>query len=127
MKGLSESDFKERLKNKNKNQRYNKNNNAVDGKIIQDQEVALMSAVAPKSAPPKPRKSNANMSKSKLNIFKRIFNMLFGKEEEEKKSTKPRRYYNKNRRYNKNYKYNKYKSNNRRNYTKNTRSKNNEE
>ena len=124
--GLSESDFKERLKNKNKSQRYNKNNNAADGKIIQDQEVALMSAVAPKSAPPKPRKTNANISKSKLSIFKRIFNMLFGKEEE-KKSSKPRRYYNKNRRYNKNYKYNKYKSNNRRNYTKNTRSKNNEE
>ena len=123
--GLSESDFKERLKNKNKSQRYNKNNNAVDGKIIQDQEVALMSAVAPKSAPPKPRKTNANISKSKLSIFKRIFNMLFGKEEE-KKSSKPRRYYNKNRRYNKNYKYNKYKSNNRRNYTKNTQSKNNQ-
>ena len=123
--GLSEFDFKERLKNKNKSQRYNKNNNAVDGKIIQDQEVALMSAVAPKSAPPKPRKTNANISKSKLSIFKRIFNMLFGKEEE-KKSSKPRRYYNKNRRYNKNYKYNKYKSNNRRNYTKNTQSKNNQ-
>jgi ribonuclease E len=126
--GLSESEFKEKLKNKNKNQRYNKNNdNAVDGKIIQDQEVALMAAVAPKSAPPKPRRSNTNMSKSKISIFKRIFNILFGKEEEEKKSTKPRRYYNKNRRYNKNYKYNKYKSNNRKNYSKNTRIKNNEE
>jgi ribonuclease E len=125
--GLSESAFKEKLKNKNKNQRYNKNNhNAVDGKIIQDQEVALMSAVAPKSAPPKPRRSSINTAKSKLNIFKRILNMLFGKEEEQK-STKPRRYYNKNRRYNKNYKYNKYKSNNRRNYKKNTQSKNNEE
>ena len=122
--GLSESEFKEKLKNKSKNQRYSKNNNAVDGKIIQDQEVALMAAVAPKSAPPKPRKSNTSTSKTKLNIFKRIFNILFGKEEE-KKTAKPRRYYNKNRRYNKSYKYNKYKSNNRRNYTKNTRSKNN--
>jgi hypothetical protein len=85
-----------------------------------------MSAVAPKSAPPKPRRSSINTAKSKLNIFKRILNMLFGKEEEQK-STKPRRYYNKYRRYNKNYKYNKYKSNNRRNYKKNTQSKNNEE
>jgi ribonuclease E len=125
--GLSESDFKERLKSKNKNQRFNKNNDkAVDGKIIQDQEVALMAAVAPKSPPPKPRRARANASNSRMNIFKRIFNMLFGKEEE-KKSSKPRRYYNKNRRYNKNYKYNKYKSNNKRNYTKNTRAKNNEE
>ncbi|MFL2551947.1 MAG: hypothetical protein ACJ0QV_00090 [Gammaproteobacteria bacterium] len=70
--GLSESDFKEKLKNKNKNQRHNKNNNkAVDGKIIQDQEVALMAAVAPKSAPPKPRRTTANTSKSKMNIFKK--------------------------------------------------------
>ena len=121
--GLSESEFKEKLKNKNKNQRNNrKTTNASDGKIIQDQEIALMAAVAPKSAPPKPKNFSRDKSGSKGNIFKRIFNIIFGKEEE-KTSTKPRRYYNKNRRYNKNFKYNKYK-NNRRNYTKNTRSRN---
>jgi hypothetical protein len=83
-----------------------------------------MSAVTPKSAPPKPKRTNRNASRSTMNIFKRIFNLFFGNKEEEK-SARPRRYYNKNRRYNKNYKYNKYKSNNRRNYTKNSRPKNN--
>ena len=40
--GLSESDFKEQLKQKNKNQRNNKKtDSSADGKIIQDQEVAL--------------------------------------------------------------------------------------
>ncbi|MDC0415470.1 Rne/Rng family ribonuclease [Gammaproteobacteria bacterium] len=125
--GLSESDFKEQLKQKNKNQRNNKKtDSSADGKIIQDQEIALMSAVTPKSAPPKPKRTYRNTTKSTTNIFKRIFNLLFGNKEEEK-SARPKRYYNKNRRYNKNYKYNKYKSNNRRNYTKNSRPKNNQE
>jgi ribonuclease E len=126
--GLSESEFKEKLKNRNKNNRNNKNNNkASDGKIIQDKEVALMSAVKPKSIPPKPSKTNQNRIKPRVNIFKKIFRIIFGLKEEESESKKPRRYYNKNRRYNKNYKYNKYKSNNRRNYNKNTRTKNNQE
>ena len=86
-----------------------------------------MSAVKPKSAPPKPRKSNQDRIKPGVNIFKKIFRAIFGIKEEESESKKPRRYYNKNRRYNKNYKYNKYKSNNRRNYSKNTRTKNNQE
>ena len=127
--GLSESEFKEKLKNKNKNNRNNKNNNkASDGKIIQDKEVALMSAVKPKSAPPKPNKSGKDRIKPRVNIFKKIFRLVFGLKEEETENQKPRRYYNKNRRYNnKNYRYNKYKSNNRRNYNKNARTKNNQE
>jgi len=125
--GLSESDFKEKLKQRNKNQRSNKrSDNSADGKIIQDQEVALMSAVTPKSAPPKPKRNNKSSAGYKVSVFKRIFNFFFGRKEEEK-SARPRRYYNKNRRYNKNFKYNKYKSNNRRNYTKNSRPKNNQE
>jgi hypothetical protein len=87
-----------------------------------------MSAVKPKSIPPKPSKANQNRMEPRVNIFKKIFRIIFGLKEEESESKKPRRYYNKNRRYNnKNYKYNKYKSNNRRNYNKNTRTKNNQE
>ena len=119
--GLSESDFKEKLKNRNKNNRNYKNNNkASDGKIIQDKEVALMSAVQPKSIPPKPRRSTQDIIRPRVNIFKKIFRVIFGLKEEESESKRPRRYHNKNRRYNnKNYKYNKYKSSNRRNYNKN--------
>ena len=91
--------------------------------VIQDKEVALMSAVKPKTSPPKPNYKKAN-SNSNLNIFKRIFQMIFGKEEERKKYSKPRRYYNKNRRYNKNFRYNKYKTNNRKNFSKNSNTKN---
>ena len=86
-----------------------------------------MSAVKPKSAPPKPKKSSIETVKPKVNIFTKIFRMIFGSKEEDNGNHKPRRYYNKNRRYNKNYKYNRYKSNNRRNYNKNTRAKNNQE
>ena len=127
--GLSESEFKEKLKNKNKNNKNSRNpNRAADGKIIQDKEIALMSAVKPKSAPPKPYKSSKDNTKPKTNIFKKLFRMIFGIKEEENGNQRPRRYYNKNRRYNnRNYKYNKYKSNNRRNYNKNTRAKNNQE
>jgi hypothetical protein len=87
-----------------------------------------MSAVKPKSSPPKPSKSSKDRMKPSVNIFKKIFRLIFGLKGEETESKKPRRYYNKNRRYNnKNYKYNKYKSNNRRNYNKNSRPKNNQE
>ena len=120
--GLSENDFKEKLKNKNN--KSNKNNNkASDGIVIQDKEVALMAAVKPKTVPPKPKYRKAD-SRSYTSIFKKIFQIIFGKDEEKKKYSKPRRYYNKNRRYNKNFKYNKYKSNNRKNFQKNTNSKN---
>ena len=58
--------------------RNNKNNNtASDGKIIQDKEVALMSAVKPKSTPPKPRKSTQDTIKPRINIFKKIPKLIF--------------------------------------------------
>ena len=120
--GLSENEFKEKLKNKNN--KSNKNiNKASDGMVIQDKEVALMAAVKPKTEPPKPKHKRTG-SRSYTNIFKKIFEMIFGKSEEKKKYSKPRRYYNKNRRYNKNFRYNKYKSNNRKNFSKNSSSKN---
>ena len=120
--GLSENEFKDKLKNKN-----NKNNKSInkasDGIVIQDKEVALMAAVKPKTVPPKPKYKKAD-SHSYTSIFKKIFEMIFGKNEEKKKYSKPRRYYNKNRRYNKNFRYNKYKSNNRKNFSKSSSSKN---
>ncbi len=121
--GLSEVDFKDKLKNKNN--RNNKNTNkASDGMAMQDKEVALMAAVKPKSSPPKPNYKNR---RSKLNIFKKIFQFIFGSKDDDKKYSKPRKYYNKNRRYSKNYKYNKYKTNNRRNFAKNSRAKTNQD
>ena len=82
-----------------------------------------MAAVKPKTSPPKPKYQKTNNS-SIFSIFKKLFNAIFGKENEKKKYSKPRKYYNKNRRYNKNYKYNKYKTNNRKNFLKNTNTKN---
>jgi len=120
--GLSENEFKDKLKNKN-----NKNNKSInkasDGIVIQDKEVALMAAVKPKTVPPKPKYKKVD-SHSYTSIFKKIFEMIFGKNEEKKKYSKPRKYYNKNRRYNKNFRYNKYKSNNRKNFSKSSSSKN---
>ncbi len=123
--GLSERDFKEKLKNKN-NKNSKHSNSASDGIVIQDKEVALMAAVKPKSSPPKPvqNKKGSNFS---LNIFKRIFQILFGKSTEKKKYSKPKRYYNRNKRFNKNFRYNKYKNNNRKNFTKNSSQKRNQE
>tara|TARA_B100001057_G_scaffold145110_1_gene145030 strand:+ start:1042 stop:2850 length:1809 start_codon:yes stop_codon:yes gene_type:complete len=120
--GLDERAFKEKLKNKN-NKSTKNTNKASDGIVIQDKEVALMAAVKPKTSPPKPKYRKTNNS-SIFNIFKKLFNVLFGKENEKKKYSKPRKYYNKNRRYNKNYKYNKYKTNNRKSFSKNTNTKN---
>mgnify|MGYP001398214302 FL=1 len=120
--GLSENEFKEKLKNRN-NKSNKSINKASDGIVIQDKEVALMAAVKPKTVPPKPKYKKAD-SQSYTSIFKKIFEMIFGKNEGKKKHSKPRRYYNKNRRYNKNFKYNKYKSNNRKNFSKNNSSKN---
>ena len=120
--GLDERAFKEKLKNKN-NKSTKNTNKASDGIVIQDKEVALMAAVKPKTSPPKPKYRKTNNS-SIFNIFKKLFNVLFGKENEKKKYSKPRKYYSKNRRYNKNYKYNKYKTNNRKSFSKNTNTKN---
>ena len=51
--------------------------------------------------------------------------MIFGDKEQDKPGKKPRKYYSKNRRYNKNFKYNKFRSNNKKNFTRNSRQKNN--
>ena len=92
--------------------------------MIQDKEVALMSAVSPKTLPPKPTRNVEQKGAKTQNIFRRIFKLIFGKKEEIKKNNKPRKYYNKNRRYNKNFKYNKYKNNNKKSFAKNSRQKN---
>ena len=52
--GLEESEFKKKLKNNTKDNKKNNNSDTADGMIIQDKEVALMSAVKPKTIPPKP-------------------------------------------------------------------------
>ena len=52
--GLEESEFKKKLKNNSKDNKKNNNSDTADGMIIQDKEVALMSAVKPKTIPPKP-------------------------------------------------------------------------
>ena len=84
-----------------------------------------MSAVAPKTKPPKPRTNKTKKDINKPNIFRRFLNILFGtKEKSDNKNKRPRRYYNKNRRYNKNFKYNKFKSNNKRNFSDNKNNKN---
>tara|TARA_Y100001935_G_scaffold53273_1_gene44493 strand:- start:13006 stop:14814 length:1809 start_codon:yes stop_codon:yes gene_type:complete len=122
--GLEEAEFKKKIKNNQRDNKKNKNTDAADGMVIQDKEVALMSAVKPKTIPPKPS-SKENRHIKKTNIFKRIIQLIFGQKESDGLSKKPRRYYNKNRRYNKNYKYNKYKSNNKKSYTRGPRQKNN--
>ena len=84
-----------------------------------------MSAVKPKTIPPKPS-VNGKINQEKTSIFKKIIKMIFGKNKEEDKLNKrPKRYYVKSRRYNKNFKYNKFKSNNKKSYTRNSRQKNN--
>ena len=122
--GLEEAEFKKKIKNNQRDNKKNKNTDAADGMVIQDKEVALMSAVKPKTIPPKPS-SKENRSIKKSSIFKRIIQLIFGEKDSDGSSKKPRRYYNKNRRYNKNYKYNKYKSNNKKSYTRGPRQKNN--
>ena len=124
--GLEESEFKKKLKNNSKDYKKNNNSDTADGMIIQDKEVALMSAVKPKTIPPKPSVNGKITNQEKTNIFTKIIKMIFGKNKEEDKLNKrPRRYYGKNRRYNKNFKYNKFKSNNKKSYTRNSRQKNN--
>ena len=124
--GLEESEFKKKLKNNNKDNKKNNNSDTADGMIIQDKEVALMSAVKPKTIPPKPRVNGKITNQEKTSIFAKIIKMIFGKNKEEDKLNKrPKRYYGKNRRYNKNFKYNKFKSNNKKSYTRNSRQKNN--
>ena len=122
--GLEEAEFKKKIKNNQRDNKKNKNTDAADGMVIQDKEVALMSAVKPKTIPPKPS-SKENRSIKKPSLFKRIIQLIFGEKDSDGSSKKPRRYYNKNRRYNKNYKYNKYKSNNKKSYTRGPRQKNN--
>ena len=124
--GLEESEFKKKLKNNTKDNKKNNNSNTADGMIIQDKEVALMSAVKPKTIPPKPSVNGKITNHEKTSIFAKIIKMIFGKNKEEDKLNKrPKRYYGKNRRYNKNFKYNKFKSNNKKSYTRNSRQKNN--
>ena len=124
--GLEESEFKKKLKNNSKDNKKNNNSDTADGMIIQDKEVALMSAVKPKTIPPKPSVNGKITNQEKTSIFAKIIKMIFGKNKEEDKLNKrPRRYYGKNRRYNKNFKYNKFKSNNKKSYTRNSRQKNN--
>ena len=124
--GLEESEFKKKLKNSTKDNKKNNNSNAADGMIIQDKEVALMSAVKPKTIPPKPTVNGNIKNYEKTSIFAKIIKMIFGRNKEEDKLNKrPRRYYGKSRRYNKNFKYNKFKSNNKKSYTRNSRQKNN--
>ena len=123
--GLDESEFKKKLKNNQKDNKKNKSSDTADGMIIQDKEVALMSAVKPKTSPPRPTR-NYNSAKDKQpGIFRKLFNLLFGNIDKDKHNNKPKRYFNRNRRYNKGFKYNKYKSNNKKSYPRNTRQKNN--
>ena len=124
--GLEESEFKKKLKNNSKDNKKNNNSDTADGMIIQDKEVALMSAVKPKTIPPKPSVNGKIKNHEKTSIFAKIIKMIFGKNKEEDKLNKRhKRYYGKSRRYNKNFKYNKFKSNNKKSYTRNSRQKNN--
>ena len=124
--GLEESEFKKKLKNNTKDYKRNNNSDTADGMIIQDKEVALMSAVKPKTIPPKPSVNGKIKNNEKTSIFAKIIKMIFGRNKEEDKLNKrPKRYYGKSRRYNKNFKYNKFKSNNKKSYTRNSRQKNN--
>ena len=123
--GLEESEFKKKLKNNTKDNKKNNNSEAADGMIIQDKEVALMSAVKPKTIPPKPPVSRQAKTYKKTGILAKIIKMIFGDSEQEKQNKRPKKYYSKNRRYNKNFKYNKFKSHNKKSYTRNSRQKNN--
>ncbi len=123
--GLEESEFKKKVRNSAKEKQKNKNLDSSDGMVIQDKEVALMTAVTPKTLPPKPSKTIDSSKNKDGNIFTRIFKIIFGGKDKDKKDIKPRKYYSRNRRYNKNFKYNKFKSNNKKNYIKNSRQKNN--
>ena len=124
--GLEESEFKKKLKNNTKDNKKNNNSDTADGMIIQDKEVALMSAVKPKTIPPKPSVNGKINKHVKTSIFAKIIKMIFGENKEEDKLNKrSKRYYSKSRKYNKNFKYNKFKSNNKKSYTRNSRQKNN--
>ena len=122
--GLEESEFKKKLKNNIRDNKKNNNHDTADGMIIQDKEVALMSAVKPKTIPPKPSINRSTKNHKKTGILAKIMKMIFGDREQDKPNKRPKKYYGKNRRYNKNFKYNKFKSNNK-SYTRNSRQKNN--
>ena len=122
--GLEESEFKKKLKNNIRDNKKNNNHDTADGMIIQDKEVALMSAVKPKTIPPKPSLNRSEKNHKKTGILAKIMKMIFGDREHDKPNKRPKKYYGKNRRYNKNFKYNKFKSNNK-SYTRNSRQKNN--
>ena len=122
--GLEESEFKKKLKNNIRDNKKNNNHDTADGMIIQDKEVALMSAVKPKTIPPKPSLNRSEKNHKKTGILAKIMKMIFGDREQDKPNKRPKKYYGKNRRYNKNFKYNKFKSNNK-SYTRNSRQKNN--
>ncbi len=122
--GLEESEFKKKLKNNIRDNKKNNNHDTADGMIIQDKEVALMSAVKPKTIPPKPSTNRSTKNHKKTGILAKIMKMIFGDREQDKPNKRPKKYYGKNRRYNKNFKYNKFKSNNK-SYTRNSRQKNN--
>ena len=124
--GLEEIEFKKKLKSHTKYNKKNNNTDTADGMIIQDKEVALMSAVKPKTIPPKPFVNGKVKNHKKTGIFAKIIKMIFGRDvEKDKPNKRPRRYYGKSRRYNKNFKYNRFKSNNKKSYTRNSRQKNN--
>ena len=122
--GLEESEFKKKLKNNTRDNKKNNNNDTADGMIIQDKEVALMSAVRPRTIPPKPSINRETKERKKTGIIAKIMQMIFGDSAQDKPNKKPKRYYGKNRRYNKNFKYNKFKHNNKKSYTRNSRHKN---
>ena len=124
--GLDEIEFKKKLKSHTKDNKKNNNTDTADGMIIQDKEVALMSAVKPKTIPPKPFVNGKVKNHEKIGIFAKIIKMIFGRNiEKDKPNKRHKRYYGKSRRYNKNFKYNKFKSNNKKSYTRNSRQKNN--
>ena len=52
--------------------------------IIQDKEVALMSAVKPKTSPPRPSRNYSSSKDKQPGIFSKFFNLLFGNKDEEK-------------------------------------------
>ena len=86
--GLEQSEFKKKLKNSTKDNKKNNNSDTADGMIIQDKEVALMSAVKPKTIPPKPSVNGRVTNHKKTSIFTKIIKMIFGKNKEEDKLNK---------------------------------------
>ena len=88
--GLEESEFKKKLNNQKDNKK-NKNSDTADGMIIQDKEVALMSAVKPKTSPPRPSRNYSSSKDKQPGIFSKFFNLLFGNKDEEKQNNKQKK------------------------------------